>query len=50
MLMYVGPDTLLPLTSVLGAIGGVIMIFWRQVTGAFRKVLSLFKREKSSEA
>lgn len=39
--LYVGPDQLLPLTSILGAIGGAIMIFWRQVTGFFKK---LFKR------
>ena len=39
--LYVGPDQLLPLTSVLGAIGGAIMIFWRQLTGFFRRV---FKR------
>lgn len=44
MLMYVGPDQLLPLTSILGAIGGVLMIFWRQVVSAFRKVTGLFRR------
>ncbi|MBL8980002.1 MAG: hypothetical protein JNM53_16420 [Gemmatimonadetes bacterium] len=39
--LYVGPDQLLPLTSILGAIGGALMIFWRQVTGFFKKI---FKR------
>ncbi len=43
-LFYVGPETLLPLTSVLGAIGGLLLIFWRQVTGAFRRVAGLFNR------
>ena len=45
-LFYVGPETLLPLTSVLGAIGGLIMIFWRQVSGAFRRVVALFNRRR----
>jgi len=44
-LFYVGPETLLPLTSVLGAIGGLLMIFWRQVTGAVRRVVGLFSRK-----
>ena len=44
-LFYVGPETLLPLTSVLGAIGGLLMIFWRQVTGAVRRVVGLFRRK-----
>jgi len=45
MALYVGPDQLLPLTSILGAIGGAIMIFWRQVTGLARKVASRFRKE-----
>lgn len=40
-LLYVGPDQLMPLTSILGAIGGAVLIFWRQLTGFFRR---LFKR------
>ena len=45
-LFYVGPETLLPLTSALGAIGGLLMIFWRQVSGAFRRVAGLFNRKR----
>jgi len=45
-LFYVGPETLLPLTSVLGAIGGLLMIFWRQVSGAFRRVVGLLRRKR----
>jgi hypothetical protein len=40
-LLYVGPDQLMPLTSILGAIGGAVLIFWRQVSGFVRR---LFKR------
>jgi hypothetical protein len=43
--LYVGPDQLLPLTSILGAIGGAIMIFWRQVVGLFRKFVGLFRKQ-----
>jgi hypothetical protein len=45
-LFYVGPETLLPLTSALGAIGGLLMIFWRQVSGAFHRVVGLFSRRQ----
>ena len=44
MLLYVGPDALLPLASILGAIGGAIMIFWRQVVGLARRLAGVFKR------
>jgi len=44
-LLYVGPDQLLPLTSILGAIGGAVMIFWRQVVGLARRVTGRFKRD-----
>lgn len=43
-LLYVGPDQILPFTSILGAIGGVLMIFWRQVVGVAKKVGGLFRR------
>lgn len=45
MALYIGPDQLLPLTSILGAIGGVLMIFWRQVVGVARKVGGIFTRK-----
>lgn len=44
-MLYVGPDALLPLASILGAIGGAIMIFWRQVVGLVRRLAGVFKRE-----
>ena len=43
--LYVGPDQILPLTSILGAIGGAIMIFWRQVVGVFKRIRSVFVKE-----
>jgi hypothetical protein len=44
LILYVGPDQLLPLASILGAIGGAIMIFWRQVVGLARRVAGIFRR------
>jgi len=44
--LYVGPDQLMPLTSILGAIGGALLIFWRQVVGVFKRIGQMFSREK----
>lgn len=38
LLLYVGPDVLLPLTSALAAIAGVALMFWQRVVGAARSV------------
>jgi hypothetical protein len=34
--LYVGPDLLLPLTSALAAIAGVLLMFWNKVIGFVR--------------
>ena len=44
VMLYVGPDQLLPLASIFGAIGGALMIFWRQVVSLTRRFVGLFKR------
>jgi len=36
--MYIGPETLMPLASVLAAITGVLMLFWRRTVEASRAV------------
>lgn len=43
-LLYIGPDQIMPLTSILGAIGGALLIFWRHVVGAAKKVAAIFKK------
>ncbi len=43
--LYVGPDQLLPLTSILGAIGGAVMIFWRQLVGLAKRIGGKAKRD-----
>jgi hypothetical protein len=42
--MYVGPETVLPLASVLAAIGGVIMMFWHKTVGALRSATQFVAR------
>ena len=44
VVLYIGPDQLMPLTSILGAIGGAILIFWRQVVGLCRRLAGIFRR------
>jgi hypothetical protein len=36
--LYVGPDQILPLTSLLGAIVGILLIFWRYVVALAGRV------------
>jgi hypothetical protein len=43
--LYVGPDQILPLTSFLGAIFGILLIFWRYVVSLAGRVWQfLFRR------
>jgi hypothetical protein len=44
MLLYVGPDQIMPLASAAAAVGGVLMVFWRQTKSAVRRFLGLFTR------
>ncbi|MEZ4457841.1 MAG: hypothetical protein R2882_15035 [Gemmatimonadales bacterium] len=44
MLLYIGPDAVAPLASILAAIGGAVMLFWRQVKSAASRIGSWFGR------
>ena len=48
VVLYVGPDQIMPLTSVLGAIAGIALMFWNRIVGLFVKVRAMFSR--STEA
>ena len=37
ILLYIGPETMLPLASALAAIGGVLLMFWHRFVGLLRK-------------
>jgi len=43
MLLYVGPDQVVPAMSVLATIMGFVMIFWNKVLTIFRKIFGMAK-------
>ena len=49
-LLYLGPETLMPVASILAAIIGVVLIFWRFIVGRIRKILGLGKNPDTPEA
>jgi hypothetical protein len=47
IVLYVGPDLMLPLTSAFAAIAGVVLMFWHRVVGLVRTTWqTLFQRHK----
>ena len=42
---YFGPDTLLPLASILGAIGGTVMIFGRTIVRIVKQSVRAVRRD-----
>ena len=42
--MYIGPETIMPLASALAAVGGVLLMFWKKVTGFTRSVFQRISR------
>jgi hypothetical protein len=43
--MYIGPETVMPVASVLAAVTGLVLTFWRRALGAVRGATQkLFKR------
>jgi len=44
--LYVGPELWMPLASVLGAIAGVVMIFWRYLVGLARRTYDVIARRE----
>ncbi len=44
--LYLGPNTVMPLASIVAAIVGVILIFWRFIFGFIRRGFrALFRRK-----
>jgi hypothetical protein len=46
VLMYLGPESIMPLASILAAVIGFLLIFWRSIFNFFKKI---FKRNKPEE-
>jgi hypothetical protein len=44
MLLYIGPDVFLPLTSALAAILGVLLLFWQKVTALAGRLWRMIRR------
>jgi hypothetical protein len=44
LVAYVGPETIVPLASILAAIGGVALMFWNHVRAAFAWCLRRLRR------
>ena len=38
VVLYIGPDQIMPLTSVLGAVVGIALMFWNRLVGLAHKV------------
>jgi len=45
LLLYLGPETIMPLASILGAAVGFLLIFWRLLLKPFKKVFSFLNNE-----
>ena len=44
--LYVGPDQVMPVMSILATIAGFFLIFWNKILGLFRRILGM---KRSSE-
>ena len=44
LILYIGPETILPLASFFAALVGILLMFWRWVVGIFRRFLRLCSR------
>jgi hypothetical protein len=42
LVLYVGPDQILPISSALAAITGILLLFWQRVKLLFQKLAQLF--------
>lgn len=49
MILYVGPDQLIPLSGVFGTIFGLVLIFWGKVLQGLKKVGAIFQSLMSVE-
>jgi len=50
MLVYFGPEVLVPLASAAAAVGGFFLLTWRKILGLFRRVLGKPPIEYDDEA
>lgn len=46
VLLYIGPDVFLPLTSALAAIVGVVLVFWQKVASLAGRLWRMLQRDR----
>jgi hypothetical protein len=44
VVLYIGPEVFLPLTSAIAAIVGVVLMFWRRLIGLSQKIWHMISR------
>lgn len=44
MLLYIGPDSLMPIASAFAAIAGVAIMFWNKTVGVFKGIAKAIGR------
>lgn len=49
-LLYLGPEVLMPIASVLAAIGGAILMFWNKVVGLFARIMGRPRPEPQEDS
>ena len=47
VILYIGPETMLPLVSALAAIGGVLLMFWHRFVGLVQKLWRLITSKQA---
>jgi hypothetical protein len=48
VVLYLGPDQIMPLTSALGAVVGVALMFWNRVVGVAQKCWTFVARRSDN--
>ncbi len=48
ILLYVGPDQIMPLTSILGALVGIALMFWNRLVGLAHRCRAILTRRPQS--
>jgi len=50
VVLYIGPDQIMPLTSFLGAALGVALMFWNRLVQAVRRAATIVMRRNQTDA
>jgi hypothetical protein len=50
ILLYVGPDQVMPVMSILATIMGFLLVFWNKVKSIFRKLFGIFRHPQPNQA